>query len=88
MILAFVNPYSPENDAGVISVLCNHFLDIFHSLIDPSFVADMLPAWDFCKDQQPDTVTLVKEMMALGVVGSTHRVAAQLFLQNARVLPL
>ena len=46
VIHRLVDPYAPEYDGRMISVLLYHLPDIFHSLILPCRIAYMLPARD------------------------------------------
>ena len=48
----------------------------------------MLPAGDLGEHQKTQPVALGQEVVALGIVGGAHGVAAQLLLQNPGILPL
>ena len=38
-VLTFVDPYTPEDDAGMVAVLRHHFLYIFAGLFFPGIIA-------------------------------------------------
>ena len=88
IVLTFVDPHTPQNDAGVISVLQHHLPGVFHGLLFPVRAADVLPAGNLREHQQTEAVALVKEIVTLGVVGGAHRDTSQFFLEDSSVLPL
>ena len=88
VVLALVDADAPEDDAGMVAVLLHHLLHIPACLLLPGAVADMLPAGDLHEHQQAQAVALVDEILALGVVAGAHRIAVQLLLENAGILPL
>ena len=88
VILAFVDAHAPQDDAGMVPVLQHHLPGIFHSLIFPVSVTDVLPAGDLGEYQQAQPVAFVNKMVALGIVGGADRGAAQFFFQDPGILPL
>ena len=82
VIGAFVDPDTPQKDAGMIAILQHHLFYILDRLIFPCLVPDILPARNLCKDQQPQLIAPVQESMALRVVAGTHGVAAQFIFQD------
>ena len=88
IILALVDPDTPEHDAGMAAVLQDHFPGVLHCLVLPSLITNVLPAGNLCEYQQAQLITLVDEMMALGIVGGPDDHTAQLLFQNSGVLPL
>ena len=88
IVPAFVDPDTPENDTGVVTVLAHHFSGIFHRLVFPGFPADVLPTGNFCKHQQAQSVAFINKMVALRIMGGTYRHAIQFFLQDPGSLPL
>lgn len=72
----------------MVAVLQHHLPGVFHRLIFPVFSAYVLPAGNFREHQQSQSVAFVDKILALGIVGSAHRHAGKLLLQNPRVLPL
>ena len=87
-VLALVDPHAPQYDAGMVTVLQHHLPGVFHGLILPAIIADVLPAGDLGEDDQTKPVAFVDEILALGIVGGTHRHTAQLLFENAGILPL
>ena len=88
VVQALVDPHPPQHHGGVVPVLQHHLPDVFHRLILPGGVPDVLPAGQLGEHQQAKPVALVQEILALGVVAGANSVTAQLLLQNAGVLPL
>ena len=88
IVLTFVDAHAPEDDAGMVAVLQHHLPGVFHRLIFPGLPTDVLPARNFRKHQQSQPVAFVDKILALGIVGGTHRHAGKLLLQDPRVLPL
>lgn len=80
VIQTIVDAYASQHDAGVIAVLQHHFPDVFHRLILPTFITDMLPTGDLHKDKQARSVTFIDKIVALGVVRGAYRVAGHFFL--------
>ena len=72
----------------MIAVLHDHFFGILYRLALPVPAADVLPAGDLREDQQSQPVTFVDKVLALGVMGGTHRHTAQFVLQNTGILSL
>ena len=88
IVPALVDPDAPEDDAGMVAVLQDHVLHVLQRLIDPQRIADVLPAGDLGEDQDASAVAFVQEVVALGIMGGAHRVAAQLLLKDPGILPL
>ena len=88
IVHTFIYADAPQDDAGVIPVLQDHFLHHFACQILPAAISDVLPARQFGKYQQACFITGVQKVPALRIVAGTHRVAAQLLLQNTGILPL
>ena len=65
IILRFINTHAPENDRSVIPVLFHHIPDIFHCLIFPCSITDMLPSRNFGKNKQPYFITPLYKIMGL-----------------------
>ena len=80
IILRFINAHAPEDDRRVIPVLFYHIPDIFHRLIFPCSVTDMLPPWNFCENKKSYFVTPLYKIMGLWIVGGTHCIHPQLSL--------
>ena len=88
IILAFIDAHTPQHNGRVIAVLQNHLPYVFHRLILPTGITDVLPTRDFGEHQQTPAVTFVQKILALGIVAGAYRVAAQFLLQNPGILPL
>ena len=88
IVLTLVDAHPPQHNGRVAPVLQNHLPHILHRLINPVLAADVLPAGDFGEHQQTAAVAFIQEILALGIVAGADRVAAQLLLQNAGILPL
>ena len=78
IILRFINTHAPENDRSVIPVLFHHIPDIFHCLIFPCSITDMLPSRNFCKNKKSYFVTPLYKIMGLWIVGGAHCIHPQL----------
>ena len=72
----------------MVAVLEHHLTHVVDRLFLPVLVADVLPTRDLGEDQKPQLVAGVDEILALRIVRGAHGVAAKLFFQDARVLPL
>ena len=72
----------------MVAVLQNHLFYIFAGLCFPIFIANVLPAWNLSEYQKTKTVTLVDEVLALGIMGGADSYAAQFFFQDSGILPL
>ena len=68
IVLTLIDPYSPEDDRRMISVLFNHLAHVFYSLILPAQISDMLPSGDLGKHRQSLPVALVNKILALGIM--------------------
>ena len=88
IVLALVDANAPHHDTGMVTVLQHHLPGVDHCLILPFLTADVLPAGDFREYKQAEAITFVDKVVALGIVGSADRHAAQFFLQNTGILPL
>ena len=88
VVHALVDANAPEDDAGMVAVLGDHFLHVPAGLLLPGLVADVLPARNLRKDQQTDSVTFINKILALRIVAGADGVAVELLLQNPGILPL
>ena len=80
VVHALIDPHAPENDAGVVAILQHQLPQVLQGLLLPGLVPDVLPARQLREHQQAQPVTRIDKVLALGIVGGTHRVALQLLL--------
>ena len=59
----FIDPYAPQHDARMISILCDHLFKIYKRLILPLTVSDMLPSGEFHKYQKSQLITSSNKIM-------------------------
>ena len=85
IILAFVDANAPDDDGRMVPVAGDHAPDILDAFVLPAFAADMLPARHFLKNQKPQFVATVEEVVGLRIVRGAHHVELEFALKDFRV---
>ena len=88
IVHALIDAHTPQNNAGVIAVLQQHLPQHGTGAVLPCRITDVLPAGQFGKYKQAQTVAFIKKILALRVMACAHGIAVQLVFQDAGVLPL
>ena len=77
IVLALVDPDTPEHYGWMVAVLHHHLLDLPAGHVLPRTVAYMLPARYLCEDQKTQFVAGVDKGLGLGIVGGPDSIAAE-----------
>ncbi len=88
VVLTLVDPYAPENDRGVVTVLAHHLPDRLHADVLPFIIPQVLPSRRLGKDGHSQLVTSSDKMVRLRIMGGTHGITAELVFEDIRVEPL
>ena len=82
IVSGLVDPYAPYDYRRVVPVLLDHLAAVLYRLFLPFVIADVLPSWHLGYDKEAFFVTLVDEMMRLGIVRGADNVDAQFLFQD------